>query len=51
MLNRLIIWFGCKTGLYHLRCKWDDKGITCVDCGYHKTKYEHLADLHAGGGW
>lgn len=35
----------------HLRCKTDDHGITCIDCGYFKSKYEHIADLNAGGGW
>ena len=48
---RFIRWIGCKTGLFHLRCLWLDDGIHCVDCGYFKSKAEHLADLHAGGGW
>lgn len=40
----------CKIGI-HRRCKYDEEGITCLDCGYFKSKYEHQADLHAGGGW
>ena len=59
-MNRIIqvmqsIWIlrkiGCITRLYHLRTKWDDKGIHCVDCTFFKSKGEHQADLHAGGGW
>ena len=48
---RLIRWIGCVLDLYHLRCVWESEGIRCVDCGYFKGKAEHLADLHAGGGW
>ncbi len=44
-------WIGCTTGCYHLRCLWTDEGIHCVDRGYFKSKAEHQADLHAGGGW
>lgn len=35
----------------HLHAVWGDKGITCDDCGFFKSKYEHQADLHVGGGW
>jgi len=42
---------GCKTGLYHLRTTKDDDGIHCVDCPFFVSKSQHLADLHAGGGW
>jgi hypothetical protein len=51
LLMRAIRWLGCTTGICHLRCMWDDDGITCIDCGHFKSKYEHLADLNAGGGW
>ena len=37
--------------IVHLRTSWDDDGIHCIDCGYFKDKYTHMADLHAGGGW
>ena len=40
----------CKIGI-HLRTKWNDEGITCIDCGFFKDRFEHQADLHAGGGW
>ena len=50
-LKRLIRKIGCLTGLYHLRCVWEEDGIHCVDCDHTKSKYEHMADLHAGGGW
>ena len=46
MLNKLL----CKLGI-HRKVKVDDKGITCLYCGFFKDKYEHQADLHAGGGW
>lgn len=35
----------------HRRCLWKSDGIHCVDCGWFKSKSEHQADLHAGGGW
>lgn len=43
----------CKLsfGTIHLRCSWEDDGIHCIDCGYFKSKEQHLADLHSGGGW
>lgn len=47
---RFIRRIGCMLG-YHHRGKWNDDGITCVDCGFHKSKSEVIADLNAGGGW
>ena len=35
----------------HLRGIKDNKGIRCETCGFFKSKAEHQADLHAGGGW
>lgn len=40
----------CFIGV-HTRCTISDEGISCLDCTFHKTRYEHIADLHAGGGW
>ncbi|KKN85771.1 hypothetical protein LCGC14_0275770 [marine sediment metagenome] len=50
LLDRFLRWAGCSTGLYHVRCEWKHDGIHCVDCGNFKSKYEHMADLYAGGG-
>ena len=46
MFRRLL----CKLGI-HTRCIWLTEGYRCVDCNYFKSKAEHMADLHAGGGW
>ncbi len=35
----------------HLRAEKRDDGFHCVDCGFFKSKHEHLADMNAGGGW
>jgi len=35
----------------HLRGIKSKEGITCKTCGKFKSRYEHQADLHAGGGW
>ena len=51
LFDRFLRWVGCSTGLYHRRCKWKHDGIHCVDCGHFKSKFEHMADLQAGGGW
>jgi len=48
---KFLRWLGCKTGLRHARCLWKSDGIHCVDCGYFKSWAEHMADMHAGGGW
>lgn len=48
-LYKLICWGSFKT--IHLRTKWDDKGITCIDCGHFKDKATYIADREAGGGW
>ena len=41
----------CKIGI-HKRCKTNKSGdLLCIDCGYVKSRFEHQADLHAGGGW
>jgi hypothetical protein len=50
-LKKIFCWVGCVSGLWHLRCVRSDEGITCIDCSMFKTKAEHQADLHAGGGW
>lgn len=50
-MRRIARWIGCTTGWWHARCRWTDAGIVCIDCGYEKSRAEHLADLHAGGGW
>jgi hypothetical protein len=41
----------CKTRLVHFHAEWKSDGIHCADCGFFKSKSEHQADLHAGGGW
>ncbi len=50
-INLFSLVCGLTFGLVHLRTKWGEEGITCIDCGYFKSKFEHTADLHAGGGW
>ena len=48
-LYKLICLLSFKT--IHLRCRYEEDGIHCVDCGFFKSRAEHLADMEAGGGW
>ncbi|MFA6096031.1 MAG: hypothetical protein WC788_00200 [Candidatus Paceibacterota bacterium] len=47
---KMVIFFGCKTGLYHLRAKWTKEGLVCEDCGYFEDKAAYQASLHSGAG-
>lgn len=38
-------------GMVHIRSEWKSDGIHCEDCHFFKSRAEHQADLHAGGGW
>jgi hypothetical protein len=39
----------CYFNICHVVIK-DDEGIHCIHCGYFKSRYEIMADYHAGCG-
>ena len=36
----------CTINIAHLRARWDDDGIHCLDCTFFKSRFEHIADLY-----
>jgi len=49
-VKRMLRILCCKLG-YHFHGKWNNEGITCEDCGHHKSKAEVMSSLYGGEGW
>lgn len=49
LLRKAVCYASLRT--IHLKTQKLEDGFHCVDCGFFKSKEEHMADLHAGGGW
>lgn len=48
--GKILQWFLCKTNIRHVVRKTPD-GFQCRYCDFFKSRFEHQADLHTGGGW
>ena len=47
LLRRLL----CVLGLHKYELAKDKDGCICIYCSKFYSRYEIMADLHAGGGW